>query len=233
MDADTIPLNDVDQGAADEPPTATQRLRAAATRTRRSPQPRGGAKAKAATKRTPPPARPKVQPKTYSAKFIPYVRTGVRMIAGGDPLKREILLHAADEFGPILDRMAAEDPKVAALLDRLGKFAAPGGAKGEAVGLIVKTGGALLLASGRVPGGPPGLVLAMLAGAAVESAFERAAYGEAAYEMSQETGRAVETCDPEPERVELWRQELLRRQQEKLAAAQAQPEPQPAAGHDE
>lgn len=80
------------------------------------------------------------------------IATGIKTVAGFAapryPLHSSIVVRQADSLGPIIDRLAAEDERVRAFIEKVGGLFGKGGAWGELAGWAFATGGALAVASG-------------------------------------------------------------------------------------
>lgn len=184
--------------AGDAPTSTRTRLAAAAakraTKTRRT-----------TTRKSPAVSRNATAAKRgkYAARISSGIKTGAKLLGAARPVHAAIIAAQADEFADALDEVAAEDARVAALLDRVSGAFGKGGAWGKLGGVVVSTGGALMLASGTVPAGPAGIVLAFLAGEIVQAA----AMDAAADIVRREAAAAG--IDPDPARVPLIAAALL------------------------
>lgn len=104
-----------------------------------------------------------------------WVKTGAAVWFGRSPVRASILAIKADELGPVLDGIAAEDERVARILTRVANIGKVSGAWGAAGAWAGSTGAAMVLAGGVAPPGVPGMLVAMLGGAVVEQALGVAA----------------------------------------------------------
>lgn len=141
-------------------------------------------------KRTPTSSRAATAAKKgkHADRIAPAIKLGAGFLAGRSPVRAAIIIRQADPFAAALDRVAAEDPRVDALLVRIGGWFGKGGAWGELGSVTLTTAGALMIAGGTVPAGPAGMVLAMLAGQLVQGAAHDAAAGIAAAELDATYG---------------------------------------------
>lgn len=154
--------------ATDTPPAPSARSKLAAAAAKRSgrtvrrtttAKKATGSRAAAAAKRG-----------KHADRIAPAIKAGAAFFAAKSPVRAEIIKNAADPFADALDRVAAEDPRVDALLMKIGGLFGKGGAWGELGTVTLSTAGALMLAGGTAPAGPLGMVLAMLAGSVVHEA---------------------------------------------------------------
>lgn len=119
----------------------------------------------------------------YANQIVPGAKL-VGSMAFRDPVQQEIVGAIVEDWAASLDRLAAQDTRVDAVLSKIAGVAGSGGAWGDfaihtAVGISAMT-----LAAGRTPGGPAGAVMVVLGGqlvtAATAAAAERLATEEAA-----------------------------------------------------
>lgn len=162
-------------------------LRAKATSSR--PAKRTRATKRTAARKSTGPAAPARGRSRYGDKLVGWAKLGVPMVAR-HPVRQAILLRRVDELGPIVDRLAQEDPRVAQVLERISGLFGRGGAWAELGGWAVTTGGALALTSGY---GHP--VLAMLCGGLVQQAIIDAAT-QVAWDEAQAQHRVDELGNP-------------------------------------
>lgn len=155
----------------------------------------------------------------HSARIAPAVKSGAALLAWKDPIAGRVIELQADAWAASLDRVAAEDPRVDALLTRISGFFGKGGAWGDFGKETALMVGGVMVATGRVPlTGPGGMVLAMFAGGLVEQATSAVAM-DIAYKEAIDAG-----ADPEgavginPERLEQIFQELRQQRADKVAA---------------
>jgi hypothetical protein len=107
----------------------------------------------------------------YADRIAPAVKSGAALLGWRNPVAGRVIELRADAWAASLDRVAAEDPRVDALLAKIsgifGKSGAWGGFMKENALMV----GGVMVATGRAPlTGPPGMILAMFAGALVEQA---------------------------------------------------------------
>ena len=173
----------------------------------------------------PPGARPaakKTDDKpTPAYQIAGWVHTGASLWFTRNPVKGSVLMHQAATLGPVLETLAEEDARVRSSLEWLVGLFGPAGAWSEAGAWVAQTGAALVLAGGRTPGGLPGMALAMLGGAVVESALAEAAVRLATIEAKSVGGISV----VDPARIEDIRAHLVA----SIGAAPPDPPPDDAA----
>lgn len=148
------------------------------------------------------PGRPRAP--RYGDKLVGWAKLGVPLVTG-HPVRQAILFERAAALGPIIDRLAAEDPRVAQALERLSGLFGRGGAWAELGGWAVSTAGALALTTGYAHP-----ILAMLCGGMVEQATMKAAFA-----VGEQEARAAGRVDSlgnvmiDPRRVEQIHAELV------------------------
>lgn len=165
------------EAPAEDDATVTQ---LAAARARRDPRPptARATKTRRTTKRAPGPARPRTTRKAApgpGAQLASLVSLGANLMAPAKPLHAAILIRQAATLGPIIDRVASEDPNVAAWIGRLSGVLGRGGAWGELAAWGAQTGAAMLVVTGGTPTGMLGLAVAAIAGGLVDAALTDAA----------------------------------------------------------
>lgn len=158
----------------------------------------------------------------HADRIAPAIKAGAAFWAIKSPVRAAILVRQADPFAAALDKVAAEDPRVDALLVKIGGLFGKSGAWGELGTITFSTAGALMLAGGTAPAGPLGMVLAMLAGPIVQAAATDAAYGMIADQLAAQSIDAT----PDPAHVAQLAAELL------APKSPPAPDEQPAAGDD-
>lgn len=130
----------------------------------------------------------------YQNRIAPAIKAGATLYAYRDPVAARIIQLRADPFAASLDKVAAEDPRVDALLSRVSGWFGKGGAWSELGRESALMAGGIMLASGRAPStGPAGMVLAMFAGAVVQQATKEVAASMAVDEMERRYGLDDET----------------------------------------
>lgn len=155
----------------------------------------------------------------HSARIAPAVKSGAALLSWRDPVAGRVIALQADAWAASLDAVAAEDPRVDALLTRISGWFGKGGAWGDfgkESALIV---GGVMVAKGRVPlTGPAGMVLAMFAGGLVDQATASVAH-DLAYQEAIEAGGFHPDDGPTilADRVEYFRALLLEQRAEKAA----------------
>jgi hypothetical protein len=154
----------------------------------------------------------------YANRIAPAVKAGASLIGWRDPVAAAVIQLRADPWAAALDKVAAEDPRVDALLAKVSGLFGKGGAWGEfgkETSLMV---GGLLVAGGRVPlQGPAGMVMAMFAGGLVQQATMTVAQNMAEDELTRLHGPDHDVT-PDPQRVAFFAQSLEIERAEKVAA---------------
>lgn len=99
------------------------------------------------------------------------MKSGAALLAWRNPVAGRVIELRADAWAASLDRVAAEDPRVDALLAKVSGIFGKSGAWGDFMKENALMVGGVMVATGRAPlTGPPGMILAMFAGALVEQA---------------------------------------------------------------
>jgi hypothetical protein len=185
-------VTDTEQAApaAEEAPAVDVKERlaalAASTRTTRRISRRTATK-RAPKKTTSAPKSPAgVRRQKYGDRLVGWAKLGAGTLAR-DPVQRALLVGQAVELGPIIDSLAEEDPRVAAVLDKIVGWFGKGGAWAKLGGWGVATGGALAMTRGyQHP------LLAMMCGPLVEKTIN-----EAAMNIAAEEAKAAGRWDPQ------------------------------------
>jgi hypothetical protein len=159
----------------------------------------------------------------HSARIAPAVKSGAALLSWRNPIAGRVISLQADAWAASLDAVAAEDPRVDALLTRISGFFGKGGAWGEFGKETALMVGGVMVATGRVPlTGPGGMVLAMFAGGLVEQATQQVAY-DTAYSEFAAAGDL--TADGDPVNAQYFAQRvaeiaagLLQERADKIAA---------------
>lgn len=151
---------------------------------------------KAPVKRAPAASRAETAAKKgkYADRIVGAIKTGAAVLGTRAPVQARILLDTAEEWGAALDRVAAEDKRVDAFLARVSGIFGKTSAWGDLGAVAAKTGAALALSSGMLPGGPAGLAVAFLGGKLVEESVRSVAY-EQAEELLAKNGIGPENDD--------------------------------------
>lgn len=116
----------------------------------------------------------------YADRIVGAIKTGCAVWRTRAPLQAEIVMATAEEWGAAIDRVAAEDKRVDAFLARVSGIFGKTSAWGDLGAVATKTGAALALSAGAMPGGPAGMAVAFLGGALVEQAVHTVARDQAA-----------------------------------------------------
>lgn len=176
----------------------------------------------------------------YANRIAPAIKAGAAIVAFRDPVAARIIQLRADPFAASLDKVAAEDPRVDALLSRVSGWFGKGGAWSELGRESALMAGGIMLASGRAPtSGPAGMVLSLFAGAVVQQATKEVAWTMALSEMdrlyglddelwpagAQEDIAARIVMGLEQERADKAARVVVEETEESEALADAQPGP--------
>lgn len=146
----------------------------------------------------------------YADTIVPLAKLGASALFS-DPVQQEIVEQVVTPWAQSLDRLAAADTRVDALLQRFSGVAASGGAWTDFGMHTLMAGGAFAVAAGRAPGGPVGALLAVAVGQTVQAA-EQAVAQRLAEEHATATGGAVT-----PELVHSFRVDLILAREQRAA----------------
>lgn len=137
----------------------------------------------------------------YADRIAPAVKTGASLLAWRNPVAGRVIAMRADAWAASLDAVAAEDPRVDALLGKISGLFGKGGAWGRFGQESTLMLGGVVVATGRAPlTGPAGMVLAMFAGSLVEQATMSVAH-DLAFNEAVQAGEDPDTFQPHPARV--------------------------------
>lgn len=154
----------------------------------------------------------------HSARIAPAVKAGASLLAWRNPVAGRVIALRADAWAASLDGVAAEDPRVDAILTRIAGMFGKGGAWGDFGKETALMVGGVMVANGRAPlTGPAGMVLAMFAGGLVEQATTSVAT-DLAYSEGIAAGADPETFTPFSGRVAEIAADLVREREEKAAS---------------
>lgn len=159
------------QASAEESPVRTKLAAAAARAGARKAAPRRRTTAKKTTTSTISRNERAAKRGKYADRIAPAVKSGAALLAWRNPVAGRVIELRADAWAASLDRVAAEDPRVDALLAKISGIFGKSGAWGDFMKENALMVGGVMVATGRAPlTGPPGMILAMFAGALVEQA---------------------------------------------------------------
>lgn len=137
-------------------------------------------------KRAPAPKRPPVSRADSAAKKGKYadriaagIKTGCALLGTRAPLQARLIEAQAQAWGTALDRVAAEDKRVDALLTTVSGWFGKSSAWGELGGVAAVTTASLLLSTGMTPAGPAGIAVVFLGGKALEQGVRQLAVDQA------------------------------------------------------
>lgn len=153
----------------------------------------------------------------YADRIAPLIKLGVTTVFR-DPVTARAAVLQVDPWCASLDALAAEDQRVDKLLSRVSGWLGAGGAWGNFTTESARFGAVVLVASGRTPAGPVGMVMSMFAGQMVEIATT-----DAARQMAEAEAIAAGYIDDggfpitDPLRVEQLRGELVAAREQKQA----------------
>jgi len=160
----------------------------------------------------------------YANRVAPAVKSGAALLSWRNPVAGQVIALQADAWAASLDRVAAEDPRVDALLSRLTGALGKSGAWGDFGKETALMVGGVAVATGRVPlEGPAGMILALFAGGLVDHATQQVAYSMAEQEaiaagyFNDATGDYI-VAD---ERVAFFRDQLVEQRKAKAPAPPA------------
>lgn len=183
----TTPTSASAQTSSDESPVRTKLAAAAARAGARKAAPR---RRTTARKTSPAASRNERAAKRgkYADRIAPAVKSGAALLSWKNPVAGKVIALRADAWAASLDAVAAEDPRVDALLQKISGLFGKGGAWGKLGQESALMVGGVMVATGRVPlTGPAGMVLALFAGALVEQATMSVAY-DLAYQEAVRNG---------------------------------------------
>lgn len=221
------------QASAEESPVRTKLAAAAARAGARKATPRRRTTAKKTTPTTSRNERAAKRGK-YADRIAPAVKAGASLLAWRNPVAGRVIAMRADAWAASLDAVAAEDPRVDALLGKISGLFGKGGAWGSFGQETALMMGGVVVATGRAPlTGPAGMVLALFAGSLVEQATMSVAT-DLAFDEGVKAGADPETFAPHPARIAEIANALMQERQDKAAARLvvdedqgAEPEPEP------
>lgn len=111
----------------------------------------------------------------YADRIVGAIKSGCAILGLRRPVEAAIIETRAESWAAALDRVAAEDKRVDAFLQKVSGFFGKGSAWGDLAGETAITGSALMLSMGAVPTGPVGMAVAFMGGSVVEAGVQRAA----------------------------------------------------------
>lgn len=213
----TTPPSAPAQASAEESPVRTKLAAAAARAGARKAAPRRRTTAKKTTATTSRNERAAKRGK-YADRIAPAVKTGASLLAWRNPVAGRVIAMRADAWAASLDAVAAEDPRVDALLGKISGMFGKGGAWGKFGQETALMAGGVVVASGRAPlTGPAGMVLALFAGSLVEQATSSVA-ADLAFDEGVRAGADPDEFVPNPARVAQIAADLIQERQDKAAA---------------
>lgn len=157
----------------------------------------------------------------YADRIAPAVKSGAALLSWKNPVAGRVIALRADAWAASLDGVAAEDPRVDALLSRISGMFGKGGAWGKFGQESALMAGGIMVATGRAPlTGPAGMILAMFAGALVDQATTSVAT-DIAFADAVRQGADPDTYVPDPRDVAAVAAQLVQERQDKAAARMA------------
>jgi hypothetical protein len=115
----------------------------------------------------------------YADRIVGAIKTGCAVLSTRAPVQAAILMERAQPIAEAIERVAEEDKRVDAFIQKISSFFGKSTAWGELGGEVAVTGAALALSVGAVPAGPVGLAMAFIAGEALEAGLWSASRREA------------------------------------------------------
>lgn len=154
----------------------------------------------------------------YADRIAPAVKAGASLLAWRNPVAAKVITLRADAWAASLDAVAAEDPRVDALLAKISGLFGKGGAWGKFGQESALMVGGVMVASGTAPlTGPAGMVLAMFAGTLVEHATMSVAY-DLAWQEGIQAGADPEDFVPSAARLAELVAQLTQERMDKAAS---------------
>jgi hypothetical protein len=121
----------------------------------------------------------------YVDRIVGSVKAGCAVLGVRAPVQAAIIESRAEPIALALERVANEDKRVDALLQKISSIFGKGTAWSELAGEGVVLGAALTLSMGVVPPGLPGIAIAFLGGELLDAGLWAAARREAAKDLER------------------------------------------------
>lgn len=121
----------------------------------------------------------------YADRIIGSIKTGCALLYGRMPVQAGIIEMQAEPIALAIERVATEDKRVDALLQKVSGFFGKSTAWGELGGQAGVLGAALALSVGAVPTGLPGMAIAFLGGELLDVGLRQAARHKATIDLGR------------------------------------------------
>lgn len=177
----TAPTTDQEAPVTPSPLAGLRAVRQARTTNRRNP-PKKAAPRKAATTSR---ADGAAKRGRYADRIVASIKSGCAVLGVRAPVQAAIIESRAEPIAQALERVANEDKRVDALLQKISALFGKGTAWSTLAGEGVVLGAALALSAGVVPPGLPGVAVAFLGGELLDAGLWAAARREAAKDLER------------------------------------------------
>lgn len=120
----------------------------------------------------------------YADRIVGAIKTGCALLSVRAPVQAAIVMERAQPLADAIERVAAEDKRVDAFLQKVSGFFGKSSAWGELGGEVGVTAAAIAMSVGAVPTGPVGIAMAFIAGEALDAGLWSASRREAEKTLS-------------------------------------------------